>query len=140
MVKQRGFSLIEVAVTLALVSVTALGLAGLQTVTMRANNNALVESQAATLAQDVIERIRANPEGDYIVNMQENFSSATANCYGKNATCDRDSMARYDLLYWKCTLGGTDISQQCAERGRFHSPQETAPLTAADNRPAVHFP
>ena len=61
---QRGFSLIEVLVTLAIVSVAALGMAGLQTVTLRSNTNALVESQAATIVQDLIERIRANPDGD----------------------------------------------------------------------------
>ena len=53
--RQCGFSLVEVMVTLAIVSVAALGMAGLQTVTLRANNNSLLESQVATLAQDLIE-------------------------------------------------------------------------------------
>ena len=51
--------MIEVLVTLVIISLAALGMASLQAVALRTNNNALLESQAATLAQDVIERIRA---------------------------------------------------------------------------------
>ncbi len=112
---QRGFSLIEVLVTLAIVSVAALGMAGLQTVTLRSNTNALVESQAATIVQDLIERIHANPDGDYTTGFAENIIVAT--CEGLNANCDVDAMARYDLLQWKCALGAAASSEACAARG-----------------------
>ncbi len=113
---QRGFSLIEVMVTLAIVSVAALGMARLQTATLRSNNNALVESQAATIVQDLIERIRANPDGDYTTAFEENINVA-ATCAGLNANCDVDAMARYDLLQWKCALGAAESSEACAGRG-----------------------
>ena len=111
--RQRGFSLLEVMVTLSIVSVGALGMAGLQTVSLRTNNNALLESQAATLVQDLIERVRANPDGDYTTT----FNTAIANtvCTGSNANCDADTMARYDLMVWKCSLGAA--SSACAARG-----------------------
>ncbi len=113
--RQRGFSLLEVMVTLAIVSVGALGMAGLQTVTLRTNNNALFESQAATLAQDLIERVRANPEGDYATNL--NNAVANTACMGTAANCNADTMARYDLMAWKCSLGASNMSSTCANVG-----------------------
>ena len=113
---QRGFSLIEVLVTLAIVSVAALGMAGLQTVTLRSNNNALVESQAATLVQDLIERIRANPDGAYATAFGTAITGPSA-CEGLNANCDVDAMARFDLVQWKCALGAAAIRNMCPARG-----------------------
>ena len=127
---QRGFSLLEVMVTLAIVSVGALGMAGLQTVTLRNNNNALLESQAATLAQDLIERVRANPGADYTTT----FNAAIANtvCTGLNANCDAAGMARYDLMAWKCSLGA--VNSACAVRGiAGQLPNGAGSITVAGN-------
>ena len=115
--RRRGFSLIEVMVTLAIVSVAALGMAGLQTVTLRANNNALLESQAATLAQDLLERIRANPAGNYIATLNAAVPGGNATCEGVAANCDAAAMAQYDIVQWKCSLGGIAMSETCAMRG-----------------------
>ncbi len=113
--RQRGFSLVEVMVALAIVSVGALGMAGLQTVTLRINNSALLESQAATLAQDLIERVRANPDGDYATNL--NTAIAATVCTGSAANCNVDTMARYDLMAWKCSIGMASMNNTCAARG-----------------------
>jgi type IV pilus modification protein PilV len=112
--RQRGFSLIEVMVTFAMISVAALGMAGLQTVTVRASNTALLESQAATLAQDLIERIRANPDADYTTLF--GTSIANTNCEGAGANCTIDDMGLYDLFYWKCSLGMNNMADVCAAR------------------------
>ena len=101
----------------AIISVAALGMAGLQTVTLRANNNALLESQAATLAQDLIERIRANPAGNYTATLNTAVSVGNATCEGLGANCDAAAMAQYDLVQWKCSLGGIAMRQACAMRG-----------------------
>ena len=114
----RGFSLIEVLVTLVIVSLAALGMANLQAVALRTNNNALLESQAATLAQDVMERIRANPAGDY--NTTFNAAIAVVNvpsCNGLTANCDAVAMVQHDLMDWKCYLGVVAMSTACAMRG-----------------------
>ncbi len=111
--RQRGFSLVEVMVALVIVSVGALGMAGLQTVTLRNNNNAMLESQAATLAQDLIERVRANPTGDYATNF--NTAVAATTCTGEAANCDVDTMASYDLMAWKCSLGS--VASACIASG-----------------------
>lgn len=58
---QRGFTLVEILVTLVLVSVGLLGVAALQLTTLRGNQESYVRSQASVLAADILDRIRANP-------------------------------------------------------------------------------
>lgn len=59
--RQSGFTLIEVLVTLVLVSVGLLGIAALQLTTLQGNQESYVRSQASVLAGDILDRIRANP-------------------------------------------------------------------------------
>jgi type IV pilus assembly protein PilV len=56
-----GFTLIEVLVTIVVVSIGLLGLAGLQINGLRANVSSEARSKATLLANDIIERMRANP-------------------------------------------------------------------------------
>lgn len=58
---QRGFSLVEVLVALVILSIGMLGLAGMQTRSLRDNHGSLMRSQATTAANDIIDRMRANP-------------------------------------------------------------------------------
>ncbi len=53
-------TLIEVLVTLVIISVGLLGVAALQITTVRNNQDAYVRSQAAMLAGDMLDRMRAN--------------------------------------------------------------------------------
>ena len=57
---QRGLTLIEVLVTLVLISVGLLGVAALQLTSLRSNQDAYVRSQASALAADILDRMRAN--------------------------------------------------------------------------------
>jgi type IV pilus assembly protein PilV len=57
---QRGMTLIEVLVTLILISVGLLGVAALQLTSLRSNKDAYVRSQASALAGDILDRMRAN--------------------------------------------------------------------------------
>jgi len=57
---QSGLSLIEVLVALVLLSIGLLGLAGLQASGMRVGQSSMHRSLAAQLAQDMVERMRAN--------------------------------------------------------------------------------
>lgn len=59
---QRGFTLIEILVTVVVLSVGLLGLAGLQAAALKFNSTAYQRSQATVLIYDMIERIRANPD------------------------------------------------------------------------------
>ena len=57
----RGFTLIEVLVTLLVLSIGLLGLASLQIQGLRGTHEALLHTQAGTLAVDMAERLRAEP-------------------------------------------------------------------------------
>lgn len=57
---QSGLSLIEVLITVVLVSIGLLGLAGLQLTSVRNSSSSSERFVATTLAQDILERMRAN--------------------------------------------------------------------------------
>jgi len=70
--KQTGFTLIEILVTVLVLAIGLLGLAGLQATTLRFNSSAYLRSQATNLAYDIADRMRANViaarNGNYDVN------------------------------------------------------------------------
>jgi type IV pilus assembly protein PilV len=55
-----GFTLIEVLVTLVVLSIGLLSLAALQIATLKNNNSALSRFEATTLAYEILDRMRAN--------------------------------------------------------------------------------
>ncbi len=55
-----GFSLLEVLIALLILSIGLLGMAALQTVSLRSNHGAYQRSQATFLAYGIIDSIRAN--------------------------------------------------------------------------------
>ena len=87
---QRGFTLIEVLVTLVVVSVGLLGFAGLLTKSIAANRQAYMRSQASILAHDLGERMRANRAGTLM---------------GAYSMTDKNSAAGDDALDWVAQLG-----------------------------------
>jgi len=62
---QHGVSMVEVLVTLIVLSIGALGVAGTQLVAMRDNQSAMLRSQAVILGYDLFDRMRSNPGADY---------------------------------------------------------------------------
>lgn len=71
--RQSGSSLVEVLVTLVIVSIGLLGLAGLQLSSMQSANSASQRFTATTLGYDILERMRANRlqalNGDYDIDV-----------------------------------------------------------------------
>jgi len=61
--RQRGLSMVEILVAIVVLSIGLLGLAGLQANSLRTSQSALYRSQAATFAEDMAERMRANLGG-----------------------------------------------------------------------------
>lgn len=57
---QSGFSLLEVLVTLVILSLGILGLAGLQSASLKNGHSALLRAQAAQYAHDMADRMRVN--------------------------------------------------------------------------------
>jgi type IV pilus assembly protein PilV len=62
--KQSGFSLIEVLVAMVIFAVGFLGLASMQSIALKRNNQADLRTSAIYYANDLIERVRARCGGD----------------------------------------------------------------------------
>lgn len=58
--RQRGTTLIEVLITLVVLSIGLLGLAALQAISLRANQTAYYRTQATSLAYEITDHARAN--------------------------------------------------------------------------------
>ncbi len=104
--KQTGFTLIEILVTVIVVAIGLLGLAGLQATALKFNSTAYQRSQATILIYDIIERIRANPNPQSAVfqYIACNLNPASASCTG---------IVQQDIQAWQnaiaLTLPGATI-------------------------------
>jgi len=78
---QRGMTLIEILVAIVVLSIGLLGLAGLQLKGLQVNQGSTYRWQAAVLAEDIADRIRADKAGatagSYAVTGGVTSSSAT---------------------------------------------------------------
>lgn len=104
--RPSGFSLIEALIALIIVSIGLLGLAALQTSTLRNMQMANISSQATISAHDIIERMRANPTG-----MQSNAYDtpnlvSNADCY-TTIGCNPTELAKNDMYEWVNNLTQT---------------------------------
>lgn len=79
---EKGFSLIEVLVTLLITSVGLLGLAALQVKSLQFNHGAYLRSQANILAYDMADRMRLNKDdaraGSYNISMSASKPGASS--------------------------------------------------------------
>ena len=109
--RQRGFSLVEVLITLVIMSVGMLGIAGLYVQSMQAGRTSMFRHHAVTLAGDVADRIRANPTADIAYTAPVGVNN---NCVLGGIDCTPTQMAANDILLWKDqaanTLPGGDVT------------------------------
>lgn len=109
---QRGFSMLELLVALLVTSVGVLGVVGLTTLNAQHRRSAAAHAEAVRLAEDMIERIRANPAG-----LQSGSYAASGNALGAAdchaAHCAAAGMAAFDLAQWGCALGGSTTDPTC---------------------------
>jgi type IV pilus assembly protein PilV len=96
---QQGTSLIEVLVSLLILSGGMLGMASVQTVSLRNNQTAYYRTQATSLSLDMIERMRANIRAVEVGDYDDVAGGATATCFTA-AGCTSTQMANQDILDW----------------------------------------
>ena len=107
----RGFSLLEVLVTIVILSVGLLGLAGLQGRALTAQMESYQRSQAMVLLKDMADRIdlnRKNAASYVTTGLTPAYLGVGASC---NATCNASGVcnttANTDLCAWNNALQGT---------------------------------
>jgi len=96
--RQTGFSLVEVLITLVIMSVGMLGIAGLYVQSMQAGRTSMFRHHAVTLAGDVADRIRANPSAALAYTAAVGTDN---NCILGGIDCNPAQMAANDILLWK---------------------------------------
>jgi type IV pilus assembly protein PilV len=104
--RQRGFSLIEALVAFLILSVGMLGIASLQTISLKAGYTATLRSSAVSKNEAILERIRANRaaidsgSGSVYNGTFDTSYTTTRLCSdstGTIVTCNSDQMAAFDI-------------------------------------------
>ena len=116
--KKDGFTLMEVLVALAVLSIGLLGMAGMQLFSLKSSHGAYMQTQASYIAYDMIDKIRANRTealgGGYDSALSVLPTGGVVNCQSTSANCTPTQLAAFDLLQWKCSLGFFETNAACA--------------------------
>lgn len=96
MTRQQGLSLLEIMISVLVLSIGILGMATLQLQALKSNQSALTRTEATQFAYMISDMMRANRNaallGQYNVELGKTVSGS--------------SMANQDVLYWKQALTG----------------------------------
>lgn len=107
--RQNGFTLLEALVALVVISIGLLGLLGLQTVAIVNTHVSKSQTLASIDADDIADRIRANPTAPASLVYAQISDSGTSppqtDC--TQTTCSPTDMANYDAWEWQQTLAST---------------------------------
>ena len=97
--KEQGFSLIEVLVTLIIISIGMMGIIGMQLMSAKNVNNAELRSLATYFAYDMAERMRANPTGvsGGSYNLVDGSATDPGDC---TSGCTAIVLAQRDAFIW----------------------------------------
>lgn len=111
--KQTGFTLIEILVSLLILSIGLLGLAALQLTGMKNNQSSHYRSLATNLSNDIADRIRANRGETYSIALAAAPAGTITDCESSTADCTTAQMATFDIANWKCALGNWNTNNTC---------------------------
>ncbi len=105
--KQKGFSLIEALVAFLILSVGMLGIASLQTMSLKSGHTAALRTVAVVKVDEILESMRSNPTavinyaaGEADMGTDNGCSQTTVAA----ATCTPAQMALDELFRWKSSL------------------------------------
>lgn len=114
--REGGVGMVEVLAALFVLSVGLLGIAGLQAQGIRAGHSATLRSLAVIKSVEIIERMRANPDGirdtvpnDSAYNVSFTGAGLDGQCDDTDAAgeandCTVANLASHDIFWWKQSL------------------------------------
>lgn len=114
----QGFTLLEVIISIFVLTIGLLGLASLQVFSLRLSGDSLSRTIAAIQANDMIDRMRTNAAATTLgtaspYNNPTGVGTANTACLGKNGNgalintqCDPTQMAQHDFYEWNTNIGG----------------------------------
>lgn len=98
--------MIEILVTILIISIAVLGSAGLQVQALKTNQGGQFRNQAVFLLNDMVERMKANKA--YSVSATTGYgdtaSSAGMNTDCYTAPCSAGALAAYDIAKWQASI------------------------------------
>lgn len=103
----NGFTLIEVLIALLVLAIGLLGMAGLMMTSLQSSQGAYLRSQASVLAQDLVERMRANRDQATTTTnyaLAESATTTNPGCATSSAGCSPSAQAQQDLYDWQAAL------------------------------------
>lgn len=129
---EYGFTMLEVLITLVILAIGLLGVAGLQARMHIAELEAYQRAQAIFLLQDMVDRINANRKNgvSYVTATPRGTGNPVENCIGAGYTG-----FQLDLCEWSNALlgaaekssGGTNVGTMIGARGCITNPVPTMP-------------
>jgi len=112
--RETGVALLEVAVSVLVISIGVLGLAGIQISAKRSGYEAVQRTTASALAHDIIERMRSNPMvldrfDAKVAGVGGNITAAgscTTTTPPSTPLCADTAFADWDLWEWEQAISG----------------------------------
>jgi len=101
---QRGFSMLEILVTLFLITMWLLASAGVQSSSLQYSKAAQFRTQAVYLATELSERMQANTAGAVAGGYAISGTVATAGTDCTTAACSSDDLAAFDIAEWSARV------------------------------------
>ena len=93
----KGFTLIEALVAFIVLSAGLIGTVAMQAVAKRNSFDAMQRAQAMTIANDIVERMRAN------------IAAPAQGCNGPGSNCNAEAIRASDRFEWSQRLLGADV-------------------------------
>jgi type IV pilus assembly protein PilV len=129
--KARGFTIIEVLVSLVVLSIGLLGIGKLVLVSAHANDSAYLRGQATELAYEILDNMRANRQTAMTQGYDVALGTVPLNpgsCLA--ATCAAPQLALYDVYTWKRRLDAAVPGGQLPGGKGSVATSATTPTTA----------
>ncbi|XOZ33463.1 type IV pilus modification protein PilV [Halomonadaceae bacterium KBTZ08] len=104
-----GLTLIEVLITMVIVSVGLLGVAAMTLDGLNNNRSAYLRTQASLLAYDMADRIRLNPEqvSSYAGFTTKDADTSVPECLSSRSGCSPSKLVEADKAQWARAIQGS---------------------------------